>query len=83
MGNKHFVYKHTLKSDGRVYFGQTSNLKQRWRNNGDAYKGCPRFYNAIQKYGWDAFEHTVVSDGLSAKEAKELEMIKSFWYSIS
>lgn len=65
------VYKHTLKETGQVYIGQTNNIKNRWKPS--AYKNCIKFYNAIQKYGWDNFEHEILVDELTLEEANELE----------
>mgnify|MGYP002658749408 CR=1 FL=1 len=56
------VYKHTNKINGKVYIGQSSNIKERWSRKGTCYKGCTYFYNAIQKYGWDNFEHIILKD---------------------
>lgn len=68
------VYKHTLKQDGRVYIGQTnSTLERRSRSDGSGYKHCPKFYHAIQKYGWNAFEHEIIADKLTLEEANDLE----------
>lgn len=72
--NNFLVYIHKLKNDNRVYVGQTnSTLKIRSGSNGYRYKKCPKFWNAIQKYGWDNFEHIVVQDNLSLEEANILE----------
>ena len=79
--NDFIVYIHRLKTDGRVYVGQTrGSLKQRAGSNGHRYKHCPKFYNAIQKYGWDSFEHIVVATGLTIDEANQLEdkLIKEY-----
>lgn len=65
------VYKHTLKETGQVYIGQTNNIKNRWKPS--AYKNCIKFYNAIQKYGWDNFEHEILANELTLEEANELE----------
>ena len=65
------VYKHTLKETGQIYIGQTNNIKNRWKPS--AYKQCIKFYNAIQKYGWDNFDHEILADGLTLEEANELE----------
>lgn len=72
---KFFVYIHKLKTDGRVYVGQScsKSLMERSGSNGHRYKSCTKFYNAIQKYGWDNFEHIVIADDLSLEEANNLE----------
>ena len=67
------VYKHTNKINGKVYIGQSSNIKERWSRKGTCYKGCTYFYNAIQKYGWDNFEHIILKDSLSLEEANYWE----------
>lgn len=69
----HCVYKHTLKKDGRVYIGQTIDTSIRWNPN--RYTNSKRFYRAIQKYGWDAFEHEAIVDGLTQAEANICEIL--------
>lgn len=75
------IYVHINKINGKMYIGQTvqTNLNNRWVN-GYGYKGCTRFYNAIQKYGWDNFEHIVLFDKLTLDMANviEEELIKKF-----
>ena len=48
----------------------------RWKN-GLGYQTQERFYRAIQKYGWDNFEHIVLYSNLTKEEAcaKEQELI--------
>ena len=59
------LYVHINKINGKKYFGITClNLKRRWKK-GNAYKKCSYFYNAIQKYGWDNFEHIQIIDHLT------------------
>ena len=54
------IYMHTNKINGKKYIGQTfQNIEYRWRQDGSGYKGQP-FYNAIEKYGWDNFEHKIL-----------------------
>lgn len=73
------VYKHTSPS-GKVYVGITCQVPEyRWAN-GNGYKQCAAFFNAIKKYGWDNIQHEIVLDGLTEDEAKrkECELIKQF-----
>lgn len=81
MNKKFKVYRHTLKEDGRSYIGQTClTLERRSGQNGYRYKHCPKFWNAIEKYGWDSFEHVVIEDNLTLEEANILEekLIKEY-----
>lgn len=45
------IYAHINKLNGKVYIGQSSSPKNRWKGKGIAYKGCHHFYNAIVKRG--------------------------------
>ncbi len=68
------VYKHTNKLNGKCYIGITSqNVRVRW-NRGWGYQYCPHFWKAIQKYGWDAFSHEILYDGLTKEEAETWEV---------
>lgn len=74
MENNYKVYIHQLRTDGRVYVGQTKmNLDERSGHNGGRYKNCIKFYNAIQLYGWENFEHIIIKDNLTLEEANILE----------
>lgn len=55
------IYMHRNKINNKVYIGQTIQdcPQNRWKN-GKGYKTCYYFYNAIQKYGWDNFEHIIL-----------------------
>ena len=67
------IYVHINKINGKLYIGQTSKSpNDRWRN-GNGYKGCTYFYNAIKKYGWNNFEHIVLINNLSFEEANVIE----------
>lgn len=72
------VYIHTNKTNGKVYIGQTKNIKKRWLVS--SYIGTPRFYNALKYYGWDGFEHIIIQSNLSQEEADILErqLIKDY-----
>lgn len=69
------VYAHINKSNNKIYVGQTKfgdDPNKRWRD-GKGYQGCACFYQAIQKYGWDGFEHELIASNLTQKEANSFE----------
>ena len=69
------VYIHRNKINNKVYIGVAKEpAKNRWRNGSGYSKNQSVFYNAIQKYGWDNFEHIIWADKLSQKEAQEWEI---------
>ena len=75
--NDYTVYMHIAPNNKR-YIGITHlKPKHRYSKNGNGYKRCTFFYRAIQKYGWDNFQHIIVCDGLSKEVAckKEQELI--------
>lgn len=68
------IYIHQNKINGKLYCGQTCNtLEHRAGHNGLRYNDSPRFHNAIQKYGWDNFNHFTLIDGLTHEEANIVE----------
>ena len=68
------VYKHTNKENGKVYIGITGQpVERRWRYDGSVYRKCLLFYHAIQKYGWDCFEHKILYEVNTKEEAEVLE----------
>ena len=78
---KYYVYSHRNKINNKIYIGITKqNPTVRWGVDGKRYKDSPRFWNAIQKYGWDNFEHEILYENLSQSEAadKEQELIKKY-----
>ena len=73
------VYMHISPSNKR-YIGITGQEpKKRWAN-GKHYRFNQYFNNAIEKYGWDNFEHIIIVKGLTEDEAKwlEVELIKEW-----
>ena len=69
------VYCHINKLNGKRYVGLTREKKpsDRWGANGINYKNCSCFYGAIQKYGWNNFEHIILETDLTEDEAIEAE----------
>lgn len=63
------IYYHRNKSNGKYYFGQTcKEPKHRWCS-GNGYKNQSYFWNAIQKYGWDNFDHVILAQHLTKEQA--------------
>lgn len=79
MGKDYCVYMHKNKINGKVYIGITKQKPEyRW-GDGEGYKN-QMFYKAIQKYGWQSFEHIILFENLSKIQAeqKEIELIKEY-----
>ena len=77
------VYCHTNKINGKKYIGITSRKpERRWGTNGNQYSKNNQkvFYNAIQKYKWENFEHVILFENLTREEVftKEIELIKKY-----
>lgn len=75
------MYVHINKINGKKYVGITGRDPYvRWGKNGIHYSGNICFWNAINKYGWDNFEHIIIKTGLTVTEASILEiMFISLW----
>lgn len=74
---KYTVYIHRNKLNNKCYIGITSKSPRvRW-GNGSRYCGKskngeykqPKFAHAIQKYGWDNFEHNILFTNLTKEKA--------------
>lgn len=74
MENKWQVYIHINKINNKKYIGITSEKdpNKRWKN-GLGYKR-QIFYKAIQKYGWDNFQHKILFTNLTEQQAKQKEI---------
>lgn len=68
---KGYIYCH-ISPSGKKYIGKTEQtLTSRWAN-GKGYNSCRVFKKAIDKYGWDNFEHLILEE-VSANSKKELQ----------
>ena len=74
------VYRHIFPN-GKSYIGITcvNPYHRRWRN-GYGYRGQPKMYNAIVKYGWENVTHEILFSNLPLDEANRAEqaMISKF-----
>lgn len=79
--NNYTVYMHKNKINDKVYIGITSKKpEERWKRNGYGYIQSKYFKNAIDKYGWDNFEHIILYTNLSREQAEqyEIDLIKQY-----
>ena len=77
--NNYTVYCHINKYNNKIYIGITGqDPKKRW-GNGKGYKNS-FFFNAIQKYGWDNFEHKILYTNLSKLDAELIEIDLIHYY---
>lgn len=87
MNKGYFIYSHTSPS-GKVYVGQTVDIKRRWGTNGEHYRTKkkngdyiqPVFARAIDKYGWKNFEHKVILEDQTKEAADYTEKYLISWY---
>lgn len=78
--NSYKVYCHINRTNGKKYFGITSqNVKSRWVK-GKGYMHNEHLQKAFKKYGWDGFDHIVIYQGCSKKVAELIEedLIETF-----
>lgn len=68
------VYAHINKINNKIYIGATKDIVNRW-GRGSGYKTHYDFYNDIQTYGWDNFEHEIIASGLTIEEAENFEIL--------
>lgn len=73
--NNYTVYAHINKINNKIYIGITKQRPNlRWGKNGNKYKTSRYFWNAINKYGWNNFEHEIIANNLTNDEAKTFEI---------
>ena len=70
----HKIYMYTNLINNKVYVGRTcQTLESRAGHKGTRYQGCIKFWNAIQKYGWENFKCEIIEKDLTDGEAQVLE----------
>lgn len=67
-----YIYCHTAPN-GKRYVGQTCQEPERRWSEGRGYRHQGHFKRAIDKYGWDSFEHTILCSVSSKEYADFLE----------
>lgn len=69
------IYKHTNKVNGKSYIGQTCTpTKVRWQSGYGYTKKCQAFRSALDKYGWENFDHEIIEENItSIEQANERE----------
>lgn len=70
------VYIHINKINNKKYVGITKqSVKKRWQSGHGYYNKNKTnyFWNAINKYGWNNFEHIILEENLTRKEANKME----------
>lgn len=73
------VYMH-ISPNKKIYIGITKQSPKNRFQNGLGYRKSPYFWKAINKYGWEKFEHKILFENLSKKDAeqKEIELIAEY-----
>ena len=75
------VYLHRNKINNKCYVGQTCQKPEaRWGLNGNGYKDQIYFYRAIQKYGWNNFEHIILETNIPQDKINERECYWTGYY---
>lgn len=79
MDNNFTVYMH-IAPNGKKYIGITQQVPEKRWGKGRYYLKNNHFTNAIQKYGWENFEHNILFEHLTKKEAEQKEIELIFFY---
>lgn len=77
----YIIYLHKNKINGKCYVGQTCQKPEtRWGLQGNNYRDQPYFFKAIQKYGWDNFEHIILENNIPENQRNERECYWGGYY---
>lgn len=76
----HILRVETSKQNGWMYIGQTDDIKTRWSQKENNYRGCTFLYREMKKYGWDAFEHIILEDNIPEEllDGREIYWINKY-----
>lgn len=68
------IYGYYQPKENKWYVGRTCRTKaHRAGHNGNSYSKCPKFAEAIQRYGWDSFEYHILETTEDEELSWELE----------
>ena len=68
------VYMHKNKINGKVYIGITGQIPEKRWKDGNGYLYNTHFSHSIQKYGWENFDHIIIADKITKRNAEQLEI---------
>ena len=73
MEKKYIIYQHKNLITNQSYVGQTcQKINNRWKN-GNGYKKQEKFWEAIDTFGWDNFEHIILEENIPESQVDERE----------
>lgn len=71
----HYIYKATNKINGKIYIGQTNNLKRRFYEHISDSRSCHQpFDKALRKYGIDNFDIKIIDSSNQKDKINKLEI---------
>lgn len=68
------VYCHINKTNGKKYVGITKQKPETRWHSGNGYRNNEYFWRSIKKYGWKNFEHKILYQNLTKKQAENIEI---------
>lgn len=71
------IYFHSHKESGKVYVGQTWDYYRRTVGKAWDYRGSQHMFYAFKKYGWDAFDHQLITVDIQTQE--EMDNLEKIW----
>ncbi len=77
---KYIIYQHKNLINGKSYVGQTCQKINNRQKNGNGYKKQEKFYNDIELYGWENFEHIILEENIPEDKVDEREQYWIAYY---